>query len=130
MSIQTTETIQRLWETFLREQLATMSPAQRQPFEQQFEDRFSDLLTKAAGNGGDGFLDLVGFGPNGPLDFEKLSYPHVTPDFDESALREALKRELSAYKIPRRFAALPAAQIPVLSSGKIDIPRLTKVFDA
>ncbi|MGV0803163.1 long-chain fatty acid--CoA ligase, partial [Mycolicibacterium elephantis] len=32
-----------------------------------------------------------------------------TPDFDESALREALKRELSAYKIPRRFAALPAA---------------------
>lgn len=53
-----------------------------------------------------------------------------TPDFDESALREALKRELSAYKIPRRFAALPAAQIPVLSSGKIDIPRLTKVFDA
>ncbi|BBY79431.1 acyl--CoA ligase [Mycolicibacterium pulveris] len=53
-----------------------------------------------------------------------------TPDFDEPALREALKRELSAYKVPRRFAALPAAQIPVLSSGKIDIPRLTKVFDA
>lgn len=50
--------------------------------------------------------------------------------FDESALREALKSELSAYKIPRRFAALPASQIPVMSSGKIDIARLTEVFDA
>ncbi|MGE2692010.1 class I adenylate-forming enzyme family protein [Mycolicibacterium pulveris] len=50
-------------------------------------------------------------------------------EFDESALREALKSELSAYKIPRRFAAVPAAQIPVMSSGKIDIARLTEVFD-
>ena len=51
-------------------------------------------------------------------------------DFDEEALRERLKGELSAYKIPRRFAAVPASQIPVMSSGKIDMPRLTKVFDA
>lgn len=52
------------------------------------------------------------------------------PEFDESALRDALKGELSAYKIPRRFAAVPSSQIPLLSSGKIDIPRLTEVFDA
>ncbi|MGV0643032.1 class I adenylate-forming enzyme family protein [Mycolicibacterium sp. XJ2546] len=50
--------------------------------------------------------------------------------FDEPALREALKSQLSAYKIPRRFAALPASQIPVTSSGKVDIARLTEVFDA
>ncbi|MGV0875215.1 class I adenylate-forming enzyme family protein [Mycolicibacterium sp. XJ879] len=49
---------------------------------------------------------------------------------DEPALREALKSQLSAYKIPRRFAALPASQIPVTSSGKVDIARLTEVFDA
>lgn len=66
----------------------------------------------------------------GQLVVAVIALDEHTPDFDESALREALKRELSAYKIPRRFAALPAAQIPVLSSGKIDIPRLTKVFDA
>lgn len=53
-----------------------------------------------------------------------------TQAFDASALREALKGELSAYKIPRRFVVMPSSQIPVLSSGKIDIPRLTKVFDA
>ena len=51
-------------------------------------------------------------------------------DFDEDVLRARLKDELSAYKIPRRFAAVPSSQIPVMSSGKIDLPRLTKVFDA
>jgi len=51
-------------------------------------------------------------------------------EFDEDVLRARLKDELSAYKIPRRFAALPASQIPVMSSGKIDLPRLTRIFDA
>jgi acyl-CoA synthetase (AMP-forming)/AMP-acid ligase II len=51
-------------------------------------------------------------------------------ELDEDALRESLKSELSSYKIPRRIAALPAGEIPVMSSGKIDMPRLTKVFDA
>lgn len=51
-------------------------------------------------------------------------------DFDEATLRERLKAELSAYKIPRRFAAIRASNVPLMSSGKIDIPRLTKAFDA
>ncbi|KUI20539.1 AMP-binding protein [Mycobacterium sp. GA-1285] len=49
--------------------------------------------------------------------------------FDEAGCRERLKSELSAYKIPRRFAAVPAARIPVLSSGKVDLSRLAEVFD-
>jgi acyl-CoA synthetase (AMP-forming)/AMP-acid ligase II len=56
----------------------------------------------------------------------------VVPDgteLDTDALRQSLKSELSSYKIPRRFAAMPAAEIPVMSSGKVDMPRLTKVFD-
>jgi acyl-CoA synthetase (AMP-forming)/AMP-acid ligase II len=51
-------------------------------------------------------------------------------DFDEDLVRARLKDELSTYKIPQRFAAMPASQIPVMSSGKIDLPRLTRVFDA
>ena len=51
-------------------------------------------------------------------------------DFDEAALRERLKAELSAYKIPRRFLALPRNEIPLLSSGKVDMQRLRKLFDA
>jgi acyl-CoA synthetase (AMP-forming)/AMP-acid ligase II len=48
---------------------------------------------------------------------------------DESSLRNELKRELSAYKIPKRIVALPPARMPVLSSGKVDVMRLAAVFD-
>ncbi|MFI5717738.1 class I adenylate-forming enzyme family protein [Nocardia sp. NPDC051750] len=47
-----------------------------------------------------------------------------------AALRDRLRTELSAYKIPRRFVTVPAADIPLRSSGKIDIHRLGELFDA
>ncbi|OBK12650.1 class I adenylate-forming enzyme family protein [Mycobacterium asiaticum] len=49
-------------------------------------------------------------------------------DFDESALRDRLKTTLSAYKIPRRFAVLPRAGVPLLASGKVDTEQLKKLF--
>jgi acyl-CoA synthetase (AMP-forming)/AMP-acid ligase II len=45
-------------------------------------------------------------------------------------VRERLAAELSSYKIPKRFAAVPRSDIPVLSSGKVDLAALQKVFDA
>ncbi len=51
-------------------------------------------------------------------------------DFDEPALREGLARELSSFKIPRRIVVIPAAELPVLSSGKVDGRRLPELFDA
>ncbi len=58
----------------------------------------------------------------------------VLPDgvagFDEAALRDRLRTELSAYKIPRRFVAVPRADVPLLSSGKVDLAQLKKLFDA
>lgn len=45
-------------------------------------------------------------------------------------LRERLRSELSAYKIPERFVFARAADIPMLSSGKVDVQRLRKMFDA
>jgi acyl-CoA synthetase (AMP-forming)/AMP-acid ligase II len=53
----------------------------------------------------------------------------VLPGFDEAALRQRLKDELSSYKIPKRFLALPRAEVPLLSSGKVDTARLKKLFD-
>ena len=50
------------------------------------------------------------------------------PDLDEAALRERLKEELSTYKIPKRFLAIPGAEIPLLSSGKVDTKQLKKLF--
>jgi acyl-CoA synthetase (AMP-forming)/AMP-acid ligase II len=58
----------------------------------------------------------------------------VRPDgaapFDDAALSERLKPELSAYKIPKRFITLPRADVPLLSSGKVDARQLRKLFDA
>ncbi len=59
-----------------------------------------------------------------------VALPDDSDAFDEMALRERLKAELSAYKIPKRFVALPRAQIPLLSSGKVDTQQLRKLFDA
>ena len=50
-------------------------------------------------------------------------------EFDESALRRELKSELSAYKIPRRFVALARADVPTMSSGKVDVQKLKSLFD-
>ena len=40
--------------------------------------------------GGDGFLDLLGFGGKGPVAFEEMAYPYVKPDFDDSVVPSQL----------------------------------------
>jgi hypothetical protein len=100
MSFQTTETIQRLWETFLREQLSKVPASERENIETQFEQRFGELLKNAGtGDGGDGFLDLIGFGPKGPVDFESVSYPYVQPDFDDAVVPSQLHAAAELYFI-------------------------------
>jgi acyl-CoA synthetase (AMP-forming)/AMP-acid ligase II len=58
----------------------------------------------------------------------------VRPDgvaaLDTGGLGERLKGELSAYKIPKRFVTLARADVPLLSSGKVDLRGLRKLFDA
>ena len=51
-------------------------------------------------------------------------------EFDDTAVRQRLKTELSSYKIPRRFLALSPDELPLMSSGKVDLPRLRAMFDA
>jgi hypothetical protein len=99
MSYNTTETIQRLWATFLQEQMAALPPEERQKFEQQFEDRFSELLKNAANGGQEGFLDLIGFGGKGPVDFENVAYPYIQPDFDDSIVPSQLHASAELYYI-------------------------------
>lgn len=101
MTFKTTETIQRLWETFLQDQLGSLPPEQRQQFEQQFEDRFGELVGKAAdgAGAGDAFLDMVGFGAKGALDFDNIAYPHVQADFDDSIVPSQLHAAAGLYFI-------------------------------
>ena len=48
---------------------------------------------------------------------------------DEQRLRDGLRTRLSSYKIPRRFAAIRRADLPLRSSGKVDLAALTELFD-
>lgn len=59
-----------------------------------------------------------------------IALPDGIARFDEATLRDRLKTQLSSYKIPRRFIAVPRAEIPLLSSGKVDSRQLKKLFDA
>jgi len=99
MAFENIESITRLWQRFLREELAAMPPEERQRYEGQFEERFQQLLKDAAGNGKDGFLNLIGFGSEGAPPFEKLSYPYITPDFDESVIPSQLHAAAELYYI-------------------------------
>ena len=58
-----------------------------------------------------------------------VAVPDASVAFDEAVLRERLRADLSAYKIPKRFIAVPRSDIPLLSSGKVDAQRLRKLFD-
>ena len=49
-------------------------------------------------------------------------------EFDEAKLRQQLGEHLSAYKIPKRWAVVPT--IPLLPSGKPDVQRMARFFDA
>jgi acyl-CoA synthetase (AMP-forming)/AMP-acid ligase II len=48
---------------------------------------------------------------------------------DTEALRRALREALSAYKVPKRFAVCGPDDLPLLSSGKVDMSALARLFD-
>lgn len=54
----------------------------------------------------------------------------VGTDTDTGALRELLRSELSAYKIPRLFTTVAPGAVPLLSSGKVDLRRVADLFAA
>jgi len=49
--------------------------------------------------------------------------------FDEPATRARLRELLSAYKVPRRFAVISTAELPLRSSGKVNLAALAELFD-
>jgi acyl-CoA synthetase (AMP-forming)/AMP-acid ligase II len=57
-----------------------------------------------------------------------LIAPHDAREVDEAALRATLKETLSAYKVPRRFVRMAPSELPMLSSGKVDVRQLREVL--
>jgi acyl-CoA synthetase (AMP-forming)/AMP-acid ligase II len=56
------------------------------------------------------------------------SSPATPPDLDD--LREQLRRELSAFKVPRHLLTLAAEEIPFTDSGKLHPGRLRELLAA
>ena len=55
----------------------------------------------------------------------------VTDDpVDLDVVRSRLRTTLSAYKVPRAFTVCRPADLPTLSSGKLDMSALARLFDA
>jgi hypothetical protein len=99
MDYDTHETITRLWQRFLREQLAELPSEQRHGLEQEFERRFAELQ-EGAGSGSEyGFLDLIGFGAKGVLPFEDLPHRYLKANFDESVIPSQLHAAAELYFI-------------------------------
>jgi acyl-CoA synthetase (AMP-forming)/AMP-acid ligase II len=52
----------------------------------------------------------------------------ITEDVvDAEALRRAVAEKLSSYKVPRKIIGMPQPEIPLLSSGKIDMRKLMEM---
>ncbi|HEY1740370.1 MAG TPA: class I adenylate-forming enzyme family protein [Acidimicrobiia bacterium] len=64
----------------------------------------------------------------GQLVAAALRVPADTPAPDVDELQTALRAKLSAYKVPRRWLTLADADVPMLSSGKIDTRALKDRF--
>ncbi|BBY78319.1 AMP-binding protein [Mycolicibacterium parafortuitum] len=48
---------------------------------------------------------------------------------DQTAVTAALRDTLSSYKIPRRVLTVRPTDVPTMSSGKLDLPALRRLFD-
>jgi hypothetical protein len=99
MAYDTHETIQRLWQRLLREELDGLPPEQRRAVAAEFERRFGSLLRDAAGNGEDAFVDLVGLGKDGVQPFGEIAYPSLVADFDDAVVPSQLHAAAELYFI-------------------------------
>jgi hypothetical protein len=95
----THDVIQRLMQRFLRDELPNLSQQERAAFEQQFEQRFDDLLQSASGGSGNSFPDFIGFGPDGVKPFDDLPHPNLKADFDESVVPSQIHAAAELYFI-------------------------------
>ncbi len=127
MAYKTNETIKRYWQQFFREQLADMSPDERMAIEQEFERRFERLLDSSSGDTQDGFIELIGFGPDGVRPFGDVPYPRLRADFDDAVIPTQLHAAAELYYIYQheRMRVFDVANIlrRLFEQGRIKIQR-------
>ncbi|MET0091473.1 MAG: hypothetical protein ABW068_15900 [Candidatus Thiodiazotropha sp.] len=127
MGYENYETVTRLWQRFLREQMAQLPPEERKNLEGEFERRFGELQQGASGDGSYGFADMIGFNGNGVLPFGDLPYPHLVPDFDEAVMPSQLHAASELYYIYQheRMKVFQVADVlrQLFTNGRMRIQR-------
>jgi hypothetical protein len=99
MSYETYETIQRFWQRFAREELAGLSPEERQRVAAELESRFGALTGGAAGDDAGAFADLLGLGPKGAVPFGDIAWPRLAADFDAAVIPSQIHAAAELYFI-------------------------------
>lgn len=102
MSLNTTETIQRLFAQFAREALGELPPEQRSRYQALFDKRAEELAKRASSDGdasSKGFSELIGLGEKGSLPFDSLPFTRNETDFDESVIPTQLHAAAELYYI-------------------------------
>jgi hypothetical protein len=100
MSLKTKEELQRLFTQFVREALTGLPNQDRARFQEEFQRRAEELLQAGAdGAGPAGFLDLIGLGAKGPVQFDDISAPRIVPDFADAVVQSQLHAAAELYYI-------------------------------
>jgi len=99
MSLNTTETLQRLFSQFMRDALANLPPEERARYQGELEKRAEELLRTGNGGAPTDFVDLVGLGGRGTIPFGDLAYPRIELDFDDSVIQSQLHAAAELYYI-------------------------------
>jgi acyl-CoA synthetase (AMP-forming)/AMP-acid ligase II len=97
--------------------------------------RLGDMIRTAGANVAPGEVEAVLRGLTGAMQCIVLGLPDrergevvagivVDAEFDEDELKRAAAARLSRYKVPRRILRLAQGELPLLSSGKVDMPAL------
>ena len=98
MAYETFETIQRLWQRFLRDELDDLPPDQRRGVAQELEARFSKLSGRLRRRRG-GLHRPDRFRQGRVRPFGDIPYPHLVADFDEAVVPSQLHAAAELYYI-------------------------------
>jgi hypothetical protein len=127
MAYTTYQTLQRLTQQFIKDELDNVPPDQRRAVAQALQNRFGELLASAAGDGGENFVDLIGLGKEGVLPFGDIAYPHLIADFDDAVVPSQLHAAADLYFIfqHERMGVFRVAEIlkKLFREGRMRIQR-------
>src|SRR4051794_34684788 len=82
----------------LKEQILREVPqALRESVSREFDSRTSDLVGRASADSAGSFSGLLGLGPAGPPDFDKITWPEIEADFDASIIKTQIQAAAELY---------------------------------